>query len=746
MSHLPPLITDLGLILSVAAVTTLVFKWIKQPLVLGYIVAGFLVGPHVDFLPTVMDEGNIRTWSEIGVIFLLFSLGMEFSFKRLIKVGGSAAVTALTTVLFMLGAGYATGQALGWSGMDSMFLGGILSISSTTIIVRAFDELGVKTQAFAALVVGALVIEDLVAILLLVLLSTLSVSRQFEGGQLLWELGKLLFYLMLWFGGGIFLIPTLLNRTRRLMNDETLLVVAIALCLTMAYLAVAAGFSAALGAFVMGSVLAETVFAERIEHLTEPVKDLFGAIFFVSVGMLIDPVVLSEEWRPVLLISLITMLGQPLSSAMGALLAGNPLKRSVQAGMSLSQIGEFSFIIATLGLTLGVTSNRLYPIAVAVSVLTTFITPYMIRSSGAVAALLERTLPSAWLGAIERYSRQTQQVKVTSDWRHLLRAYGLNLLVFSSVSVAVIIVGQRHLPALLDPGIGWLDGSFLAGLVTLLLLIPVIWAMSFRRIQRGAYRHLWLNKRELRGPLVAIEAVRVLVAVMMLALLVNQFFGTGLAFLAALLFTVLAVVIFRSRLHRFYQRLEKHFLLNFHQREQRRQRPELAPWDMHLAELEVPASSVAVGRTLQELALRERYGVNVALIERGERTIPVPTRDERLLPGDNLVLIGTDEQLATANRALAEEPPESGNSTPERCEMQLVKYRILPRSPLIERTIRASGIREEGSALVTGIERQGQRIPNPESALVLQQDDLLWLVGDADRVRTFMYDGKGARE
>ena len=745
MSHLPPFITDLGLILSVAAVTTLVFKRIKQPVVLGYIIAGFLVGPHVAFVPTVIDETNVRTWSEIGVIFLLFGLGLEFSFKKLVQVGGAATVTALTTVVFMLGAGYCTGQALGWSSMDSLFLGGILSISSTTIIIRAFDEMGLKTQAFARLVVGVLVIEDLVAILLLVLLSTVAVSKQFSGGELMLELGKLGFFLMLWFVGGIVLIPTVLDRTRRFMNDEMLLIVSIALCLAMAYLASLAGFSAALGAFIMGSILAETLLAERIEHVLTPVKDLFGAIFFVSVGMLIDPQVLLVEWPTVLLISAVILVGQPLSSGLGALLAGQPLKRSVQAGMSLSQIGEFSFIIATLGVSLGVTSPLLYPIAVAVSVVTTFVSPFMIRASSSTSALLERALPASWVAAVERYSQQTEQVKVTSDWRKLLRAYGLNLIAFLLLSLALIFIGSRYLPPRLEPGVRWLDGTFLAGLTTLVAIVPCIWAMSFRRIQRDAYRHLWLNKRSLRGPLVAIEVVRLAVAIVVLAILVNVFFGTGTAFIAALIVLVAAMLILRTRLQSFYQRVEAHFLLNFYQRERRKQRPALAPWDLHLAEIELPGASEAVGRSLQELRLRERFGVNVALIERGERTIPVPQRDERLLPGDNLVLIGTDEQLAETNKTLtavqvADEPEVV------KADIQLAKYRVLPRSPLIGLSIRRSGIREMGRSLVTGIERGDERIINPESDVVFVQDDLIWLVGDAEAMHAFMAGGNGVLE
>lgn len=746
MSHLPHLIADLGLILSVAAVTTLVFKRIKQPLVLGYILAGVFVGPHVDMVPTVLDENSIRTWSDIGVIFLLFSLGLEFSFKKVAKVGGTASVTALTTVTFMLVAGFGAGQLLGWTFMDSLFLGGILSISSTTIIIRALDELGLKTRGFASIVVGVLVIEDLVAILLMVMLSTVAVSREFAGGAMLFEMGKLAAFLLVTFVVGIYLIPTALNRTRRLMNEETLLVVAVALCLTMVFLASKAGFSAALGAFLMGSMLAETVLAERIEHQVKPVKDLFGAIFFVSVGMMIDPLVLVDHWLPVLLLSVVVVVGQPISSMVGALISGQPLKRAVQAGMCLSQIGEFSFIIATLGITLGVTGSFLYPIAVAVSVITTFSTPYMIKASEHVSTWLAGALPAKWSHAMDLYSQQTSQVKVTSDWRILLRAYALNVSVFFLLCVAVIVITSRELAPWLSEHLPHHLAQPGAGLITLVLILPLVWAMSIRRIKRPAYRHLWLSKKQLRGPLVSLEVGRLVVAVLVLGLLVNQFFSTAWAFVATLLFMAIAILIFRRKLHRFYHRVEQRFFTNLNQRELQKKRPHLAPWDMHLAEVDVPTGSIVVGRSLLELRLREEHGVNIALIERNDRNIPAPSRDERLLPGDRLVVIGTDEQLAELNRTLETTLPENGEYDLSKDDIALEKYRILPRSPLIGTTIRASRLREEAMAMVAGIERGDQRLMNPESITAFEQHDLVWLVGNTERIHAFMDQWKAARE
>lgn len=438
MTHLPHFVTDLGLILAVAAITTLIFKKIKQPVVLGYIIAGFLVGPHSSLLPTVADEDGVKTWSEIGVIFLLFTLGLEFSFKKLVKVGGSASVTALVEIVLMIGIGYLTGNLMGWSMMDSVFLGAILAMSSTTIIIRAFDEAGVRAKKFATLVFGILIVEDLVAILLLVLLSTLAVTQQFGGGELLAEILKLAFFLILWFLGGIFFIPTFLKRTSKLLNDETMLIVSLALCLAMVLLAVKVGFSAALGAFVMGSILAETTQAERIEHLVKSVKDLFAAIFFVSVGMMIDLQVLVDYAVPVLVITLITIFGKLIATALGALLSGQSLKHSVQAGMSLAQIGEFSFIIASLGVSLNVTSAFLYPIAVAASAVTTFTTPFMIKKSGSFYAFLEKRLPARWINSLNRYSSGSQQLSAYSDWKELIRTYTMNVVIHVVILVAII--------------------------------------------------------------------------------------------------------------------------------------------------------------------------------------------------------------------------------------------------------------------------------------------------------------------
>jgi CPA2 family monovalent cation:H+ antiporter-2 len=381
MSHLPTLITDLAFILVAAGIISIVFKWLKQPVVLGYIIAGLLASPQIPFLPTVIDEANIQTWADIGIIFLLFALGLDFSFKKLMHVGVTAFITTLTIVIFMMTLGYITGMFLGWKHMDSLFLGGMLCMSSTMIIIKIFDDFGLKKQKFAGIVLGILIVEDLFAVLLMVLLSTLAISKHFEGTEMLSSIFKLVEFLLFWFLTGIFLIPTFLKKAKKYLNDETLLVVSLGLCFGMVILATEAGFSSALGAFVMGSILAETMEAERIEHLVQPVKNLFGAVFFVSVGMMIDLSILGQYILPIMIISSVVIIGQITFGSLGVLLSGQPLKVAIQSGFSLSQIGEFSYIIAALGLSLGVIAPHLYPIIVAVSVITIFISPYIVKLS-----------------------------------------------------------------------------------------------------------------------------------------------------------------------------------------------------------------------------------------------------------------------------------------------------------------------------------------------------------------------------
>lgn len=722
--HLAPLIGDLGLILMTAGIAVLLFKKIRQPLVLGYLIAGFLAGPHFAFFPSVKDTHNVELWAEIGVIILLFSLGLEFSFKKLMKVGGSSSITAIFQITFMIGIGYLTGQLLGWSHMDSIFLGAILSISSTTIIIRAFEEVGVKSQKFAGIVFGALIIEDIVAILLMVLLSTIAVSQQFSGMELLYSALKLVFFLILWFVCGIFIIPTVFKKVSKLLNEETTLILALALCLMMVILAANAGFSPALGAFIMGSIIAETTKAERIEHLVKPVKDLFGAVFFVSVGMLINPDTLAEYWLPVLIITLVTVFGKTFSTTVGALVSGQPLKQSVQAGMSLAQIGEFSFIIATLGMTLGVTSKFLYPIVVAISAITTFTTPFFIKSSVATYSLLERLLPDSWLKRIENYSYSTQTIKSESSWKTFLKANVVQIVIHSVIILAIIVIASRYIIPLTADTF-W--NELAITLVVFLIMLPFLWALALRRVADRAMAEIRRN-RKYKGPVTFILFIRVCLALFYVGLLLNRFLSPLVA-LGALAVLIVAGVAFPKRLQKIYYMLESHFIRNFNSREiseRIKRRSELTPWDGHMAIFEVPAETRLAGKTLLELRLREKMGINIAIIKRGEKTINVPARNEVLYPRDVVYVIGSDEQVLRFEEFL-QQTRETVPYGEQEVTMQKIQLR---NEDFIGKTIRDAQLREKTNGLVVGIERNNERILNPESDEILKKNDIVWLVGD----------------
>ncbi len=732
MIHLPSLITDLGLILGAAAITTILFKWLKQPLVLGYLIAGFLVGPHFTFLPSVAEIKSISVWAEIGVIFLLFSLGLEFSFKKLLKVGTPASVTALVEVGFMLMVGYIIGTLMGWSRMDSMFLGGILCISSTTIIIRAFDELGVKGHKFASLVFGILIVEDLVAILLLVLLSTLSVRAQFAGIEMMMSVAKLVFFLVLWFISGIYFLPTFLRRARKFMNDEMLLITSLALCILMVWLATIVGFSPALGAFIMGSILAETVYAEKIEHLVKPVKDLFGAVFFVSVGMLFDPAMLVQYLGPILLISIVTILGQSFSTTIGALISGQPLKSSVQAGMSLSQIGEFSFIIATLGLTLKVTGDFLYPIAVAVSAITTFTSPYMIKASEPVYEWLEKKLPESWIQFFNRYSSKAQSISNSTDWQVYVRSGLVNIILVSVVATAIVMLSSYYLLPYTRTQLGDNTWATIAGAIcTLLLMAPFLWSLSIKQHQKDMVEK-FVRQNKYRSGMMLLQVFRTAIAIFLIGFLVDRFFSPHIAFIVTIVMFVLLILL-SKKIQFLYSRIRTRFLTNYNEREElQAQKNLLAPWDAHMAELEITAAMPGIGKTLRELAWREKYGINVAMIERGNNVINTPKRGQVIFPGDIISIIGTDDQVDAFRTEL--EMAKSLGVEKKHVEVVLEHFIIGENSTFTNKNIREGEIREKIHGIVVGVENEEGRLVNPDSSYVIRAGDIVWVVGDKLRL------------
>lgn len=743
MSQIPTLISDLAVILISAGLVTLLFKKLKQPVVLGYIVAGILAGPSIEQIPTVTDVESIRIWADIGVVFLLFALGLDFSFKKLMKVGGTAVIGAITVVIGMMTLGYIAGLSLGWGHMNSLFLGGMLSMSSTTIIFKAFDDMGLRNQRFAGVVFGILVVEDLFAVLLMVLLSTLAVSKHVEGIELLNSVIKLGIFLLFCFVIGIYLIPSFLKKAKTFLNDETLLIVVIGLCLGMVIIATKAGFSSALGAFVMGSILAETIDAEHIENLIKPVKDLFGAIFFVSVGMLIDPVLLWEYKIPILILTLVVMIGQILFASFGVLLSGQSVKIAMKSGFSLAQIGEFAFIIASLGLTLGVTSHFLYPIVVAVSVITTFFTPYMIRLAEPAYKVTERLIPKSWMRFLERYSSGSNTIRQKSTWNNLLKALVRIVGTYTAVTLVLIFIWLQLVSPFIIGQLPGLRGEIISLVLILALISPMLRAIMMKKNHSAEFEQLWQDNKYNRGPLVSLIILRIILCIGMVMIPVAHLLNLAAGIMLAIAGTVISIVIFSKRLKKQSILMERHFFSNLSARELDKERKSpinqrfanhLLERDLHLADFEVKQNSPSMGKTLKELNFRQKCNVNIVTIIRGNRRINIPGGEERLYPYDKLVVVGADDDLEHFRRYLVERYKHIETDLSKMEEVNMEQFIIAEGSRLTGHTILESGIRDKAACLVIGIERGIGSIKNPSPSTVFEEGDIVWIVGEKEKV------------
>ena len=691
MSHLAPLIADLALILICAGIMTLLFKKLKQPLVLGYVVAGFLASPHLSFTPSVMDTANIQTWADIGVIFLLFALGLEFSFKKIVKVGGAAIIAACTIIFCMIMLGVGVGTAFGWQRMDCIFLGGMIAMSSTTIIYKAFDDLGLRKKQFTGLVLSVLILEDILAIVLMVMLSTMAVSNNFEGTEMLESVVKLLFFLILWFVVGIYLIPELLKRSRKLMSEETLLIVSLGLCFGMVVVAAHTGFSAAFGAFIMGSILAETVEAESIERLVNPVKDLFGAIFFVSVGMMVDPAMIVEYAWPIVFITLAVIVGQSVFGTLGVLLAGQPLKMAMQCGFSLTQIGEFAFIIASLGVSLKVTSDFLYPIVVAVSVITTFLTPYMIRLAEPASNYVDKHLPERWKNFLSRYASGSRTANHDSLWKKLIFALVRITVVYSIVCIAIIAFAFKFFVPLCREWLPGVWGSLLAAFVIILFMSPFLRSIMIKKNHSEEFVTLWNDSRGNRAPLVATIVLRILLAVSFVMFVIAGLFKASVGLLLGVAVLLVIVMVLSRQLKKQSIMIERKFFQNLRTRDmvaeyRGEKKPEYAgrllSRDLHLADFEIPGEASWAGKTLLELNFGKKYGVHVVSILRGKKRINIPGASMRLFPQDKIQVIGTDEDLNLFGEEM-NKASELETDVVEKSEMILRQFLIDEESPFL---------------------------------------------------------------
>ena len=733
------LIFDLALVMISASVMTLIFKKLKQPLILGYIVAGFLTSPHMPYTPSVSDMTDVQTWADLGVIFLLFALGLDFSFKKIIKLGNTPIIAACTIIFCMISIGFMVGSLFGWPRMDCIFLGGMLAMSSTTIIYKAFDDMGLRQQRFAGLVLSVLILEDILAIVLMVMLSTLAVSKNFEGIDMLFSILKLVFFLVLWFVVGIYLIPLFLRKCKKLMSNETLLIVSLGLCFGMVVFAYKAGFSPAFGAFVMGSILAETIEAEKIEHLISPVKDLFGAVFFVSVGMMISPAMIVEYIGPIVGITIAILIGQTVFGSGSFVLAGQPLKTAMQCGFSLTQIGEFAFIIASLGISLKVTSDFLYPIVIAVSVITTFLTPYMIRLSSPAYEFARKRLPKKFLNMIDNYSSGSQTVNHENKWKSLLIAITKMTIVYTILSIAVIIIFFNFVIPLLSKWLSLFWMKSLSTILIILLISPFLRAIVMKKNRSNEFLALWYDNRYNRAPLLVTILLRLLIAVGLVSYVISRFYKASASLLVSIAFGLVILMLISRRLKKHSIELERTFKQNLRFKDMQaeylgKQKPKYAgrllSRDLHLSDFTIPIDSSWVGQTLKQLDLGNKYGIHIASIIRSNHRINIPDGNASLYSDDKIQVIGTDEQLSRFAHVVENSILIEDDVDVEGTEMILKQFVITNDSIFIGKTIRESGIRNHFKCLVVGVERGEDSLRVPDPSIPFEDGDVVWIVGE----------------
>ena len=745
MSELPELVQDLALILVVAGFVTLIFKKLKQPLVLGYIVAGFLVSPHMPYTMSVVDQGDIQTWADIGVIFLLFSLGLDFSIKKILKMGASPIIAACTIIFSMMLLGVIVGHSFGWKEMDCIFLGGMVAMSSTTIIYKAFSDMGLTQQGFASTVMSVLILEDILAIVMMVMLSTVASGNSPDGVQLLGSIMKIGFFLVLWFVVGLFAIPLFLRSVRKILNSETLLIVSLGFCCLMAVISTQVGFSAAFGAFVMGSILAETVEADKIIRLVDPVKNLFGAIFFVSVGMLVKPDVIVQYAIPILLLVITILVGQALFGTLGYLLGGQTLKNAMRCGFSMAQVGEFAFIIATLGKSLGVISEFLYPVVVAVSVITTFLTPYMIRAAEPCYNILIKHLPKRWVRRLTHIQTNNagESASTNNLWKVLMKKMIFNTLIYGILSAAVIaIMFSAALPICRNLSIKWTGshwiGNAVCGFLTILFIAPFLRSIVMKQNHSEAFKALWTDRRINRLPLTATILARVLIALSFIFYICNYLTRFKNALMIAVAVGLLILMLLSRWLKKRSITLERLFIQNLQSRDieaqkQGKKKPlfadHLIDRDIHIANLELPDDSLWAGKTLYSLKLRNRFGVHISSILRGSKHINIPNGGTILFPGDKLQAIGNDEQLTKLSKAMKAEIQPTITDI-EKHEMKLRSFTISKTSPFIGKNLKDSGIRDEYNCMVVGVDEGQKNLTLITPSRSLQAGDVLWVVGE----------------
>ena len=729
------LLSDLALILIVAGIVTVIFKKLNQPVVLGYIVAGLLTGPYITFIPTVTDTQNVEFWGKIGVIFLLFGLGLEFNFKKLKKVGGPGFITVFTEVVMMFCMGILVGRVLEWSWVTSIFLGGMLSISSTSIIIKAFDDMGVKNKKFTQMVFGALVVEDMVAILILVLLPALVLSKSFDGVELADKVANLALFLLLWFTGGIFFIPSIFRKLKQFLSDETITVVSLGLCFMMVVITINAGISEALGAFVMGSILSGTIQSEKIIKLTKPIKDFFGAIFFVSVGMLVDPSAILQYWKQILLISAVIVTAKPLAATFGLLFSGQTLKNAILSGICLCQIGEFSFIIVQMGLEHKVVPEHLYPVIVTVSILTTFITPYWMKLGEPLYNFIYTSVKPQWRTVIERLGTGRKTLNQESEWNKLLKSYILRLFIYIGWMLFVNIFFTQ----IIYPHIVRIFGEamyirIISFAINLSAMFPFLWGLLKRKDSDGAFDKIWQDQKFARGPLLFMMILKYLIAIIAISITSSFYIAMGYGAVLTLCALIISVVLVSKKIKNYYSQIESRFLKNLHSEGGRRSlvMPRELADELHIEKVEVEPNSFIAGKTISQIHRSKNTGALVLQLLRGMDIIDLPVNTEIIFPMDILIILGTDKQILDFKEAAEEKvKPRTGASE----EMELFQITLHESSPMIGENANITNIREKFGVLLVGLEGEDSNtFIRTTSATIIQPGDTVWVVGDKNKV------------
>ena len=734
--HIPVLISDLAVMLITAGLITILFKKIKQPLVLGYILAGFLISSYFPFFPTVVDTDSITTWSEIGIIFLMFHLGLEFNLHKLARVGSTAIITAIVEVIGILAVGFLAGRLLGFGVMDSVFLGGMLSMSSTTIIIKAFDELQLRGKKFTELVFGTLVIEDIVGIFMMVILSTISVSKNVTGGQVAGSLSLMILYLIIWLILGIYFLPTFLNRTIKLMNDEMLLIVSLGVCFGMVILANALGFSSALGAFLSGSLLAGTVHVERIEHLTKGVKDLFGAVFFLSVGMLVNPQTLVEYATPIIVITAVTIFGKLIFSSLGMLLSGQTLDNALRCGFSLAQIGEFAFIIASLGMSLGVTGDYLYPIVVSVSVITTFTTPF-----------IENHLPDSLVAKLNKYTSEDQAEKEKdNDWYLYIKKYFRRVVVFGGLMLVIAIFGIH----VAEPALSGYMGKTAADTITCVLIYvfmaPFVGPMM--NLHNNLFTSLWLKRKSFRLPLIVLNLIKVAIAVSIAMIPLAVLFNVKAIWLFFIIVGIMVILGRSDGMTGWYLQLETRFLRNFNERIIKREEAlgMKETWldnKLHIISFFAPKEGEFLGTPLRELDWGYRYNVYVVKIQRGTHTYILPKENVSIQAGDKVYVVGEEMAIMNFYKIIDSEPckrmrtvrqfMDSGYPDVDKA-LAICAVKITGQEDFAGKSIKNGNVRSHWNCMILGLQRKGLTVIMPNASMIISKGDIMWVMGSNNNV------------